>query len=73
MHPEVYKQLIVSEKTGPVQPTIKKFLSPSTTIYDRCVNLAIRGSPFNLFNDPDMQEILRLASAYTSEETTILI
>lgn len=42
-----------------------------TTIFDHCVGLAIAGRSFSLFDDPDMQVILRCALSNKEETTTI--
>lgn len=59
------------EKAGPAQPSIKKFLKHPSTILNHCVNLAISGRSFKMFNDPDMQGILKSALAHTKETSTI--
>lgn len=45
--------------------------SSSTTILNHCVNLAIGGRSFKMFNDPDMQGILKCALEHTKETTNI--
>jgi hypothetical protein len=53
-----------------VQPSIKKFIH-SSGIFDNCVDLAISGESFSLFNNKDMQNILKCAQLNQNDNSTI--
>jgi hypothetical protein len=72
-HPEIFKKLVNSEIENDVQiqPSIKKFMVSKSSVFDHCVNLAIAGRSFSLFEDPDMKEIVKSASLNRNGTTTI--
>lgn len=60
IHKSKYKELTQSSSSK-TQQKITKFTSTNKTILNHCINIAISGKPFVLFDDPDMRSLTNIA------------